>query len=328
MIFPCNVDDEIKKASTMSGGSRVQLVSIITGVGCLILYFFMRYVVIDLLQLGAVVHKVVYGITVVVILLYVFRFGIFKEGERKQQARDTLGDTLAKYISINKDSASVIEVAGLQIPILEFNNGNAFVLIEMKFGENNDKRANTTGIMLREVIRLMNANYLEYRFYVSRERFAESAECQRFMQQFNQVADKRLAYYLLQIAEKAMQITEEKSNASSIVLQIRAAGSLQTLSLKESLPALVGLLNSNGTAFRDIRFLDIVGAFEFVKSQTKVSAIDFAMMKNLEAMEEGVDDASQYGAVTLLTLGATTGQIFDVENQLQNNFKTKARKLK
>lgn len=327
MIFPRNVDDEIKKASTMSGGSRAQLIVIAAGAGCVVLYFLMRYVVVDLLQLGAVVHKAAYGVAVAVTLLYVFRFGIFKEGERERQARDTLGDTLAKYVSINKDSASVVEVAGLQIPILEFNNGNAFVLIEMKFGENNDKRANTTGVMLREIIRLMNANYLEYRFYAGREKFAESAECRRFMQQFNQVADKRLAYYLLQIAEKAMQITEEKSNVSSIVLQIRAVGSLQTLSLKDCLPTLVGLLNSNGTAFRDIRFLDVAGAFEFVKRQTKVSAIDFAMMKNLEAMEEGLEEA-QYGVVTLLTLGATTGQVFDVENQLQGNFKTKARKLK
>lgn len=148
------------------------------------------------------------------------------------------------------------------------------------------------------------------------------------MQQFNQVADKRLAYYLLQIAEKAMQLTEEKSNVSSIILQVRAVGSLQAISLKDSLKPLVGLLNSNGTAFRDIRFLGITEAFEFIKRQTKVSAIDFAMMKNLEAMEEGLDEAAQYGAVTLLTLGATTGQVFDVENSLQNNFKTKARKLK
>lgn len=328
MIFPRNVDDEIKKASTMSGGSRAQLTVIVSVVGCVILYFLTRYVVVDLIQLGVVVHKMVYAVAVAVILLYVFRFGIFKEGERKRQAKDTLGDTLAKYISINKDSASVVEVTGLQIPILEFNNGNVFVLIEMKFGENDDKRANTTGVMLREVIRLLNSNYLEYRFYVSREKFAESEECRRFMQQFNQVADKRLAYYLLQIAEKAMQLTEEKSNVSSIILQVRAVGSLQAISLKDSLKPLVGLLNSNGTAFRDIRFLGITEAFEFIKRQTKVSAIDFAMMKNLEAMEEGLDEAAQYGAVTLLTLGATTGQVFDVENSLQNNFKTKARKLK
>lgn len=328
MVFPHNVDNEIRKASTMSGSGKAQLGSVAAGIACLVLYFFMKYIFISLLELPKGVMLLAYGLSVLIIFIYVFRFVIFKEQEKKVQAKNANSETLAKYINVNKDSCSYVEVLGLKIPILEFDNGNNFVVIEFKFGENSDQKAAVSSTMLYEVIRLLNANYLEYRFYVMKESFENSEECAKMMNSFNNVQDPQLAYYLLQIANEALKLTTEESNVDSIILQIRATNSLQALALRDNLKPLVSLLNSMNTAFRSIKFLDINDTFELVKLQDHVAALDFALMTNMLTLEEGnsVDDSS--GIVSLLSLKAETGQIFDVESKLQEKFELKARPLK
>lgn len=324
MVYPENVDREMKNVGKLTGQSRTQV--IIYGIITLsiISLFVLRSLFSRFFGLGFAWSIIAQLVITSSVLIFCFRFFVVKEDEKMEEYENSDSDSFVKFIKIRKDTEQIIKLNnGLPISTFDFVNGNNFCIICFKFGENNAVKAEATRRALEMIFSTLYTNNLEHREFCMPENFENSVEYKRYVSQINSIEDKKLANHLMLVAREVLNFSKEYSNVDCIYMLISTKTSTQQLEMTAALNAVVNILDSSNTAFREYRFLNVDEVFEFYESFSGLEVIDISMIKALdtEIDRDDLDSVSLYGVIT------TNNRRFINNSVLNPYFVVKERKL-
>lgn len=324
MVYPENVDREMKNVGKLTGQSKTQV--IIYGVITLsiISLFILRALFSRFFGLGFGWSIIAQIIITTSILVFCFRFIIIKEDEKMEEYENSDSDSFVKFIKIRKDSEQVIRLnSGLPVSTFDYVSGNNFCVICFKFGENNSFKAEGTRRALEQIFSAIYTNGLEHREFCMPEDFEDSVEYKRYIRNLNNIEDKELANHLMLVAREVLDYSKKLSNVDCIYMIVSTKTSTQRFEMISTLNTIVNILDSSNTGFREYHFLNMDEVFEFYEEFSNLEVIDISMIK---AMESELDD-DNLNSVALYGVVSTNGRRFINNSVLEPYFSVKEREI-
>lgn len=276
MVFPHNIEGFIKSTKKSATKDKVNLLLILGGA----FDVYVMYMIAPALQINYGVPKWLFFIILfilnVLVVVTVVRFFVVDEKDQLKEFENSKDDSLARYYYIReKEIPNVID----GIEIHEHVDGNTFVCLQIFNGPNDKDRAEGSYKFFCKLFTIIPNYCLDFRVYVSRERFSESEECKRFLAHKGNGENPELARAMLEIKDAVLDFTETMGQLYSTYIIIRMEPfKARTIG---SLDKEVRELVQNGNhSIRNYAFLDKQRLRDFTKDYHNVEALDLSNIRN------------------------------------------------
>jgi hypothetical protein len=285
MIYPMDVNSRSDTSARSTAADIAKLAVFGFLLVCVGVFFGFRWMCSNLIGISvnfAILFEIIF---IVVAGSFVFRFLVFKEPEKMSEYKGQATDSFARYIFVRKEVEEKIETQNGTINCFEYSNGNQFVVIQLKYGSNDSRKAEATKQILGKIFHIILENNLEFRTIDSKEDFGVSHECRKYINRLNAIPDKKLGFHLRKVADSTLKKSERESNITVLTMIINTRSSYQMSDLEFALKRILSLIQSNITAFRNLEFLSKKDYLEFCKEFYGLEAIDLSMMRVIQLSE-------------------------------------------
>ncbi len=314
MIFPLDVNRVVVDSKKVAGQNKVQAIIIAFILGGVALFFGTDYLLTTYLGTTLAVTIVVDAVILCIIAVLVFRFGIFDEEMKKKEYEGGESDSFAKYMWLRKDIHTDTKLGDSAVSIYEYVNGSAMCVMELRFGSNDDSKAEYTERLYEQLVHIAVDNGLEFRFEIGPEDFRNSTEFKRHIESINKIENKDDARTVMMIDNAIIDESCATCNVDIIYFMMRTLNNYQRADLEIALRQIFGLINRNLSAFRSISFLNPEQLMEFFRWFYNIAAIDLSMMKTIELSEGTLNEFDNI--VTLLRVKAASGKVYETDNEV------------
>jgi len=319
VIFPIDINKRIKdKGKATEGDNRTQMV--------LLGFFLLNFI--GFFALGWVV-TIVLGynsfIVVTVLLLLVnlavgvmvFRFVIFDESAKMREFKEFDNDSFGRYMYVRKDTDHRMKTGGGVATAIEFSDGSSAFVLELRFGSNNDAKAQRTKEVLDAMVEIAGTFGMEFRVCTSPEDISKSDEYNNYISSVNRIEDVVLRNCLLQMTKAVMEKSRLMCRTNCLRITVRSLSTYQRADLEAVVRNYCALLSSNDTAFRSVRFLDIKELLSFFCEFYGMDAIDVSMMRAVDLSKDiGADYSRLLSIYSLYSEDGKTYMASGAENRV------------
>lgn len=324
MIFPLDVQKRAEDANRMVGENKKQLIVTIFVLANFFGFFALRIV------MQSIGLPTKYGIWIqialmIVIGIFVFRFAIFHEDEKKQEYKSKDSDSFARFMDLRKDSVREYEQGNIKLHAFEFINGNVTCTLELKFGGNDPIKAANTRKCYKDILHAIAMAGFEHRITIMSENFGDSVEFKKYIQRLNGIKDVNLRYSNMAVAEEALKQANDEGNVEVVYLSVSSRQSYKIEELNILLRDIIGIIGSSSSAFRSVYSLNAIELMEFYRYFYGIEAIDLSMMKAIDLANELQDEF--VNVVEAVILKGTSGKVYSNMKDIENIFSIKERKL-
>lgn len=295
MIFPYNVDRELRNSSKLDANSKTQVIVSFTIIGLIVSYFVTKYLVVTLAGASIGLARLAHFILCLAVSFLIFRFVIFNEEEKLEEYNNKDNDSLYKFLDLRKESHTNISFNRVEIPVMEMKDGSFLCTISLKFGENTKETAVQTKDALSEILDSIVGNGLSYKVVVSREKFEDSIESQNYMTMINSIENKVYSAHLIRIYSEMLEYTKINSNVNVINILINASNASSKVEFPRIINSLKISVKEYNSGIREFKVLNSEEYFELLKDFNGVEALDFSMIKAIDSIiEEDEDEPNEY----------------------------------
>lgn len=327
MIFPIDINKKIRDKSKATAGDNQKY---------LIVFGFFMLNLVGFFVIGWVLtlafgYNGFWAVIIIMLALNltvgigVFRFVIFDENEKIREHKEYDDDSFARYMHVRKDLNHNVTVGKMSVPVVEFDNGSAAIVVEIKFGSNDDSRAKATEEVLGNMASLAGAFSMEFRGCVSSEDILKSAEYENYVSQINSVEDVVLRNCMVEMTNAITEASRETCNANCIRITVRTLSAFQRSDIEAIVKNYCSLLATKGTAIRSARFLGIEEIKSFFCEFYGIGAIDVSMMKAVALSKEA--DAAYGKMVSVFSLEDKDGRTYRAVGTENKIFKLGEKKI-
>lgn len=216
----------------------------------------------------------------VLVGIYWYRFYVFREGEKIQEYQSGSSDSFARYYYLrNLDDKMVLRVGKLELPMFEFINGSNMLVLQFKYGANNDSKSAQTLELLTKIIQQIGVYGLSHNWQVGTEDFLKSAEYDNYTRKLHNIDDLERSARMLDIVNHCTKLSREQSNVETLYLELRTKANYQQHDLSIVISIIFRLLSDYESAFRHIEVLDREGLNEYLRYYYKLAVIDYSLMR-------------------------------------------------
>lgn len=324
MIFPLDVQKRAEDANRMVGENKKQLIITIFVISNFAAFFALRYVFMIAglnTNYGIPVQIVAMG----VIGVYVFRFGIFKEDEKRREYKEKDSDSFARYLALRKDNVKEYDYKNEKLNIFEYVNGSVTATLEFRFGSNDNSKAKGTRDFYKDILHVISLYRFESRITIDSENFGDSEEFKRYIAEINKIEDPILRKSNMAIAEEALKLTDTYGNVDVVRISISSKGGYKLDDLQMLLKEIFNIITSSNTAFRSIHSLSLTELMEFYREFYGISAIDLTMMKTIDLANEIQDEF--VNMIETVMLKGASGKVYSNMKEVNGLFTVKEKKL-
>lgn len=227
----------------------------------------------------------------IAVAIPIFRIFVFKEKERIKEYNSYNTDSFAKFFKVGKETSRVVNVSGYgNVDVFEYDNGQHFVCLKLRYGSNDDNKKLLTYDTYKKIINYLASQELEFKIVAMDENFSDSKELDAYVRKANKSEYKDLT---LRILNNIMD-GEEYANIITKVIIIKTIKKHQVYELNRILAGLVSMIRVKKTAFRSIEFLNHKQYVEFAREYYGLEAIDLSMFKNMEPNMHELKDFLPY----------------------------------
>lgn len=324
MIFPLDVQKRAEDMGRLVGENKKQLIITLFIVGNLFAFFGLRYVFL-IAGIDPNIGLIVQIVAMIIIEVYVFRFAIFHEDEKKREYRDKDSDSFARYMALRKDSIHEYDFHNERMNVFEYVNGSVVSVLEFRFGANDKVKAAATRNCYREILHLIGMYGFVSRITIGSENFGDSLEFKSYIDSINRIEDPVLRISNMEIAEEALRLSEKEGNVDIIYLSISSKGGYKLDELQVLLREIFNVMRASNTAFRSIHSLIINELMEFFRYFYGIEAIDLTMMKTIDLANEIQDEF--VNIIETIILRGESGKTYSNMKDIDNMFVIKEKKL-
>lgn len=327
MVFPIDINKKINdKSKATAGENKIRLVAFGFFLLNLIGFYILGQVVVILLGYSSLPTVIIIMILLNAVLgTFIFRFVIFDENSKMKESKENDSDSFIRFMKIRKDVNHMVRVNDSDITIIEFSDGSACFVLELRFGSNNDVKASKTSEVINSLIKISGIFGMETRVCVMPEDITQSGEYDRHVGMVNSVEDCALRNCLVEMTDAIMKQSKKICNVNCIRLTVRAMSAFQRADLEALLKNFSNILSEDGTAFRSMKFLNIEEVLSFFCEFYGMGAIDISLMKTVE-LSSGLKTSGSSMAF-IYSLETSDGKVYkaaDIKNKI---FRLEERKL-
>ena len=325
MIFPVDVHRNVVNSKKLVGRDKTAVIIQLFFFANICLFFFLRFIFRQVLQISLAFAWLTQIIICIFAGIFIFRVFIFKEDEKIRESESSESDSFSKYLNIRKDSWYSHNVGLHNINLYEYTNGTTAGTICFRFGSNDNAKAANTARVLNRLFKLVADYGYELRTAMLPERFENSKEFKRYIQDVNNVEDKVLGKTLREIADCSLQYSRERANVDALYITVRSNSTYQRGEMESLLLAFFKILDENVTCFRDVTMLNMNELMEFYRDFSTVEAIDLTMTKALDMIDTLESDYAK--VIGVYCYFADNGKKFKNEKILQGAFHLSERRF-
>jgi uncharacterized protein (UPF0332 family) len=263
-------------------------------------------------------------ILVLLIMFTLFRFVIFREGDKLREWNSFSSDSFAKYFYLrNLDSHESIELQKTRISVFQYANGSSVFVLRLRYGSNSEERSNNTKSAMTRLHNWLSKSNLEFTEYTGTEDFSTSYEARYHMDKLSKVPDKRLARAVIDLFNTSLEICENESNVDVKYIRVRTKSNYQRYELDYIISECIRILSSSRTVFRSTEFLDKTELLGFLTDFYGLEGIDIGLMK-IRSMDD--PDIQNGSIVDIYQLVSEDGKTF-TDSEVLNEHIVTARKM-
>lgn len=325
MIYPYNTHKATVNAGKVTNNDLFKFWGILFCIFAVGLFFLLEWVFSTLIGLPKMVGLIVALLIAVTMLIYAFRFIIFKEQDKMEDYQGQQSDAFTRYSTVRIDSENYITIHNNKVLCYEYGNGNTFCVLQFRFGSNDTAKAATTQAVFKAIMHTLCMFELEFRTIDTPENFYTSLEYQKHIKHLNEAKEKEHANHRLKVADYIYRECAEQSNVPCIFLIISTKNGYQLPDLESAVIQILALIRSNVSAFRSINFLDKGQLLEMYRDFYELETIDLTTMKTIELSSDV--QTAYIDVVSVFKVVSTTGKTFADDSVLENKFKNKARRI-
>lgn len=313
MIFPQDVHKIIQDKGKIAGENKVQLFIVLFVLGNVVGFFLLSFI------MSVLAPNAPHGSTILIHIIlesiigvFVFRFFVFNENEKKREYQGQQSDSFTRYMYIRKDN---IVKSENNVNVFEYLDGSALFCLEMRFGSNDDSKAKGTQEFYKNFMHLASVYGFETRAIVKTEKFRTSEDFKKHLDVINNVESVEMRKTLLMMDSAVMEESEKYSNVDSVFFMVRSVYNYQKSDLEMMLRSFIKLLGESYTAFRSVKFLEFSDVLELYRDFYGIEAIDLAMMKAISLSSDISEDFA--GVVSIMSLKGESGKTYKTRNENQ-----------
>lgn len=323
MVFPFDVNKTVTDSNKVAGDNKVQGIITVFVLGSLASLFLINYILGTVMQLPFKVTILAFLFLFGVVGVLVFRFFIFDEDEKKKEFESAEGDSFARYLWLRSDNnnSTKMNFGDEVINIFEFIDGSQTCVMELRFGSNDDVKAETTRWLNERMIAIANENGLESRIIDIPENFKNSKEFREHRAAINGIKDPKLAKNVMIIDEAIMEASARECNVDVVYFMMRTMSNYQRIDMEVAIKKIFRMMQQNVSAYRSIHFLNSQELMEFYREFYRIAAIDLSMMRTVELAQQLNDDYTDL--VSVMYLKTKSGKIFETKECKYLNDNTK-----
>ena len=291
MLYPLDVHQKTSDAGKMAAKDKTNFIIMMTIIANVALFFFLSQIFQNILGLSIGWAFLLQLVLIFLIGTALFRFVIFDENEKVKEFKGYGKDSIAPYYNIRKDVEETIELGeNRSVNVFEYNNGSLLGCIQIRYGSNNDKKAERTRDVFEAITRLLCSYGFEFRIYTMTEDFEQTDEYKNYINRINNIQDKAVSKYMLDIAEGVLKTSQELSNVSVTYISFRTIKSIQKMDIEIVVKSLINELIRGRTAFRSVEFLDKQALVNFSREYYGLEVLDLSMIKAIRPDMEMLED--------------------------------------
>ena len=325
MIYPVDVHKNVVNTRKLVGRDRTAVIIQLFLFANVALFFLLRFIFGQLLQLSMVYTWIAQIVICVACGIFIFRVFIFKEDEKVREYESSESDSFSKYLNIRKDSEYVTQIDNKIITIYEYTNGCAACTLCLKFGSNDNTKANNAAKAINNLVGLAGLYHYEIRIAMLPEKFENSKEFKDYIESINSVKDKRLGLALKEIASESLRVSNQMSNVDCLYIVVRADTAYKRVELENLIKAFFKSLNEMATCFRSVEVLGMNELLEFYRDFSTVEAIDLSMTKALDLID--MLDSDYTKLVGVYSFETEDGRRLRNERALEPSFRLNERSI-
>ncbi|GHU54622.1 hypothetical protein AGMMS49975_15280 [Clostridia bacterium] len=210
------------------------------------------------------------------VCLQLFRFMVYREQDRDMDETDLF----APYYKIRPNVVRVKSPVA-EYDLFEVENNSYFAAMCLKFGMNNEQRAEQTEQFLTKAQDMAAERGLRYRFVVMNENFVESEEASRMLRKANAVGEPLLRATQLAVYNEVLNFAERRGSALCIYMMVYASSAYNKDDLVDVITQVVSHFRKvqESTAIRELEFLGGGKLLEMFKRFYAMAAIDLSLSK-------------------------------------------------
>lgn len=325
MIFPKDINRRLAEKRKIAGDNAAQLTITIFILGNLIGFFVVDWLITSFFGAGFWLTIVIMLVLNLTVGVFAFRIFIFDESAKIREYQSSEGDSFAKFMKMRKDVVRELELPTAKINAYEFTNGSMAFTMQLKFGSNDNVKAQSTAMVFQELFRIAHMYNFETRVLIGSENFGRSKEYEAYAESVNRVPSKILRNALVLMTDAVMAEHERKGNASCVYFTVRSMVGYQRADLEDVIKSFLKTLNENLTAFREIRFLNNEEMLDLFVEFYGIGAIDLSTVQAIELSKNLDDSFSRMLSIHSLT--DENGDIYKAENPMVDPFKLEESKI-
>lgn len=314
MIFPHDVNKVVQDSKKIAGQNKTQAIIILVVLGSVVSFFAIDYIFGTVLGTGLGFSIIVFLILWAIIGVMIFRFVIFDEDLKKREFEGADSDSFAKYMWLRKDIHKDSRLGREMVSVFEYTNGSSVCVLELRFGSNDDQKAEGTTALYARFMAIAAENNLESRIIISPEDFKNSREFKQQIAAINAIKDSRASKNVMMINNAIIDASCECCNVDVIYFMLKTRSNHQRADLELALRRVFSIMTHNISAFRSIHFLDVQELMEFLRTFYGIAAIDLSMMRTMELADTVTSEFDN--VVKLLRVHTVSGKTFDTEEQI------------
>ena len=291
MLYPLDVHQKTADAGKLAAKDKTNFIIMMTVIANVALFFFLSQVFRNMLGLGIGWALLVQLVLIFIIGSGIFRFVIFDENEKVREFKGYGKDSIAPYYNIRKDVEDTIQLDERRsVNIFEYSNGSLLACVQIRYGSNNDRKAEITRDVFESVFKLLCNYDFEFRTYTMTENFEETDEYKRYIRKLNNISDTNVSKYMLDIAETVLKESQKLSNVNVTYIQFRTRRSIQKMDMEIVVKSLINELIRGRTAFRSVEFLDKQALVNFNREYYGLEVLDLSMIKAIKPDMDMLED--------------------------------------
>lgn len=277
LVFPINVHESLKAASSLNKGEKTGLVLSLWIFGCAVLAWVLAG------WLRQVVPQYYIWIVIAVIIalqltvgVYVLRFAMDERSIFSEMNANK--DSFATYFKIYKEIKSK-EGSKYPFDLLEFDNGNYGVFIECRLGHNTQLRSEGTYYVNKSIVEILNKAGLPWKTFYHNESFKSSEAAQDLRDILKGIEDPELFTVYRDILQNYLDIAEDESNVVSVTYLIYATTRIAKDELLPVVNQIFTLLEKEDTVYRQVSCLKYDEIVEFLRHYYRLEVLDMGLIR-------------------------------------------------
>ena len=303
LVFPINVHESLAASGQMKSEEKTAIIISFWLFGCGVLAWFLagwlRTITPEYYVWLVILIELALQLTVGAFLLRI----LLDERTLLLELNNN-DNSFAKYFSIYHEVIAG-EVTPYPFDMMEFSDGSYAVYIQFLLGHNTNKNSAATYDVSKSVQQLINKSGMPHKILYCNERFSDSKAAENLRKVVNGVEEPQLFKAYRDIVQGLLTIANEESNVLSATYVIYARTRIQKDELVKLVSNILGMVNAEETAYREVSVLDYRGIVEFYRNYYKLDVLDMGLIRVHSVQKKNV-----YCPVKLLKVYGKSGKTY------------------